>query len=92
MELIKYYNTVYDILVAICGAKESIRDDFIYHHARSSEPCDEFRFIGDLGQGGKYYRRENRVSCYSEDENTVKRVKIDVTNDALADWAKTSGR
>jgi hypothetical protein len=79
----EFFNRVYDLLVSIGGATESMRDSFIYHHARDKFPCDEFRFMGTLGFGGKYYRRENRVSCYREDETPLRRQIIERLNAEL---------
>lgn len=36
---------------------------------------------GKLGYGGKYWRRENRVSCYREDE-TTERLRLIIELDA----------
>lgn len=77
-----YYNRVFDLLILHGGAHESMRSDFIFNHT-SESPCNEYRFQGSLGFGGKYYREKSRVSCYSEDENTKRIVAIRVLNDAL---------
>ncbi len=81
--LISYYTKVYDLLVQHCGAREVTRANFIYHHARCKEGCDEFRFCGDLGHGGKYYSRESRVTCYKEDETPERLAAIEAGNHAL---------
>lgn len=46
---------------------------------------DEFRFMGDLGFGGKLYRSRSglRVSCYREDETPERAAIISTTNLAL---------
>ena len=62
-------NKIYDLLVSIGGASEHERDNFVYHHSKIKEGCDEWRFCGKLGFGGKYYSKRNVVSCYKEDEN-----------------------
>jgi hypothetical protein len=67
-------DSVFDALVKIGGAHESMREDFLHAHM-DKYPCREYRFMGDLGFGGKYWSKENRVSCYSEDE-TPKRLSI----------------
>lgn len=67
-------NSVYDLLVKIGGASESERSSFIYHHT-SKEGCDEWRFCGKLGYGGKYRSKANRVDCYKEDD-TPERMEI----------------
>ena len=82
------FNKVYDLLVSIGGASESYRQNFIYHHARSSEPCDEYRFMGKLGYGGKYRRKTNKVDCYSEDETPKRRAIIEQLNAELAKLIK----
>ena len=43
--------------------------------------CDEWRFMGKLGFGGKYRSGTNRVDCYSEDEtperlDLIKQINI----------------
>lgn len=68
-------NKVYDLLVSIGGAYEPDRDNFVYHHTESKQGCDEWRFSGKLGFGGKYRGRYNRVDCYMEDE-TPERIKL----------------
>ena len=85
MDKIAYYEAVYSILVRFAGARESsMRQDFVFHHARSTVPCTEFRFIGSLGHGGKYRSRTNTVDCYTEDENPERLRMIEETNQALA--------
>lgn len=61
-------NQVYDILVELGGAREDERGAFLYHHCESKEGCEEWRFQGKLGFGGKYKSPQNKVDCYSEDE------------------------
>ena len=75
-----WFGSVFDMLNTIGGAHESMRQDFIYHHT-SAQPCDEYRFQGKLGFGGKYWRKENRVSCYREDE-TPERLRLIIELDA----------
>jgi hypothetical protein len=79
---------VYDILVEI-GALELMRKAFIY--TQSHEDCQEWRFEGKLGFGGKFWNEwsylENkplwRVSCYTEDENPKTDKIIKDTNEKL---------
>lgn len=66
---------IYDLLVSIGGASESERDSFVYHHTKSKDVCDEWRFSGKLGFGGKYRSLRNRVDCYLEDE-TPERIQL----------------
>ena len=72
---------IYDLLVSIGGASESMRESFIYHHCESKSGCGEWRFQGKLGFGGKYYSRMNKVDCYTEDrtqevENIIEKLNI----------------
>lgn len=89
---IEFYNRVFDLLVAIGGASESMREDFVYHHARSDEPCDEYRFQGHLGFGGKYRRKTNTVDCYSEDESAQRHEIIRRLNAELAKLTPPEGQ
>lgn len=73
-------NKVYDILVNMGGAAENYRDSFIYHHTDNihgecNTLCNEWRFCGKLGYGGKYRSDSNTVDCYLEDE-TEERLEI----------------
>jgi hypothetical protein len=84
-----FYTKVFDLLQLVGGAHASLREDFLFHHLK--EDCHEFRFQGRLGFGGKYYSRENRVSCYSEDE-TADRVRlIAFLNAELAELGRLYG-
>ena len=75
----KQANGVYDLLVRDGGASESMRGEFISYHT-SDVNCPEWRFGGKLGFGGKYYGRENRVGCYSEEDTKERRQLIDSIN------------
>lgn len=80
---------VYDLLIEHCGAHPDDKGQFVQAHVRSH--VEEFRFMGDLGFGGKFWRDPDpqhgerwRVTCYREDE-TPERVKaIEDTNGALS--------
>lgn len=76
------YGPVFDLLVSIGGAPESMRQDFLHHHS-TEQPCDEYRFQGHLGFGGKYRRKTNRVDCYPEDETLERKAIIMRLNMAL---------
>ena len=74
-------NEIYNALVSIGGADESMRESFVYHHCESKNGCGEWRFSGKLGFGGKYFSRNNRVSFYSENktkEREAIKEKIDL--------------
>lgn len=76
-------NNVYDLLVSIGGAFESHRSDFIYHHCTNKDGCDEYRFMGKLGCGGKYRSKTNTVDCYTEDEIPSRIMLIEKLNSEL---------
>jgi hypothetical protein len=73
---------VYDVLVEHAGAREDIREQFVFHLARD---CEEFRFQGLLGFGGKLYvePRGWRVGAYPEDMTPARAETIRVANAAL---------
>lgn len=77
------FSRVFDLLVSIGGAQPRERDEFVMLHMDAKFPCDEYRFWGTLGFGGKYRRQTNRVDCYSEDMTPERRVTIDRLNKEL---------
>ena len=76
-------NKIYDLLQNMGGALESERSDFIYHHVISKDSCNEWRFRGKLGFGGKYRAKNNSVDCYKEDLNTERSELINTLNNEL---------
>lgn len=81
---------VYDVLVKHCGARDGEYDraDFMHAHRDGAEyPCREYRFIGSLGFGGKFWSDYMTVSCYREDETTERLAAIESANIALAEMA-----
>lgn len=76
-------NQIYDILVNLAGADEYHRDSFVFLHMEEI-PCREFRFIGNLGFGGKYRSEKNKVDYYSEDTTPERESIVEKTNNALA--------
>lgn len=77
---------VWDILVSFAGAYEDKegyeRKNFKYHHYKKG--CDEWRFQGKLGYGGKYRSQTNSVDCHKEDETKERLEIINQTNEALS--------
>lgn len=82
---------VYDILVAHAGVDERNRDEFVRH--QTSQYRSGYRFVGALGQGGKFWRNYGPrpdgtygevwyVNAYGEDMTEARRHAIYVT-DAL---------
>lgn len=80
-------HAIYDILVEECGAPESLRDNFIWHQGMS-----EYRFVGALDQGGKFWNDNGRwyVSCYREHKTPERIGMIERANARLADLLVTS--
>lgn len=64
----KQGHKIYDILENIGGASKGERNSFIYAHCESDYICEEWRFQGKLGFGGKYRIERNMVDYYLEDE------------------------
>lgn len=60
-------NAVYNALVQYAGASEHARPDFVFH--QTDRHCPEYRFMGSLGLGGKFWNANGRwyVSAYPED-------------------------
>jgi hypothetical protein len=79
----KFFNKVYDLLIQFGGASERGRFDFVYAHTRDPHICDEYRFQGSLGFGGKYRRLRNTVDCYREDETPERLQTIERLNAEL---------
>lgn len=85
---------VYKILEDI-GAASSMREAFI--STQSREDCNEWRFQGKLGFGGKFWNEWSyleerplwRVSCYTEDENAKTDKIVKETNEKLYALAQT---
>lgn len=85
-------NAVYDALVEHAGALEEGRKGFVYLQTNGHLP--EYRFIGSLGYGGKFWRMTGirrgdpdlqwSVSAYREDMTPERQAVIDATNTALA--------
>lgn len=76
-------NKIYTILVNEGGANEDDRDSFIYHHCDDKYGCIEWRFVGELGFGGKYRSVSNRVTMYREDETPKRLITQEKINEIL---------
>lgn len=80
-------NAIYDVLVEHAGEIEDEWSRETFVHAQTSRHCHEYRFMGALGFGGKFWRedfqRQWRVNCYAENENERTRKIIAETNKAL---------
>ena len=80
-----FANSVYDVLVNVCGAAETMRSSFV-HEYTSNHPSTEWRFQGKMGFGGKFYLRYDRmtVNCYQEDLNDAREWMRSKANEDLA--------
>lgn len=79
----------YAILVRYGGAPDNEGDEhsFIFHVSHPETPCDEYRFMGHLGFGGKFRNNGNRdsmpyVDCYPENR-TVARDAVVLSVNAM---------
>ena len=85
-------NKIYDILVEECDAEvaEAEKRNFVYSQIKLSDGCREWRFVGRLGFGGKFWNNNDRwyVSCYREDETPDRLAMIEKVNKRLADLGK----
>ncbi len=85
----KQADAVYDVLVEHCGAPDHpdsfLRADFILRQMAGS--ADEYRFMGALGGGGKFWNCNGRwyVNCYAEDLTDERLRMISAANEALAE-------
>lgn len=85
-------NAVYDVLVKHAGEieDEDSRDMFV--HAQTTEYIREYRFMGGLGFGGKFWREDWSgkwfVNCYPENLNKRTEALIAETNAALKELHK----
>ena len=90
----KHWERVYDVLVEECGAWPRDSDHYVWEqfiaYMERPERWYEFRFMGDLGFGGKFHRDEQyydgprySVSCYPEDSTPEKEAAIKQANDRL---------
>jgi hypothetical protein len=75
---------VYDILVDVCGASETMRNSFVTQ--QTTELVSEWRFCGTLGFGGKFWNCNDKlyVNCYREDETPKIRETIEQANEQLS--------
>jgi hypothetical protein len=77
---------VYDVLVAVCHAPDSVSDRLQFRHFWDGGE-NEYRFCGSLGFGGKFWRANYtpwHVSCYREDETLERLWLITRANKELA--------
>ena len=80
-------NEIYSILVEQAGAVNDTLSRGEFCHFMNNSRASEFRFQGNLGFGGKFWKPQGikgyRVDCYQEDM-TEKETVIEKTNKALS--------
>ncbi len=83
-----FFEAAYDILVAHAGAKDDADDkeSFVTYYMQVEYPATEYRFCGNLGFGGKFWRNGSfYVSCYPEERTPVRTAAIEKVNNLLAE-------
>ena len=92
-----FWKACWAILVQDCGVNPASEDQFLYDHLNST--CDEWRFQGNMGFGGKF-RREAiypsgerlYITAYREDTTPERKARIQAVNQKLADMQATRNR
>jgi len=90
----EFYRRAYALLMQHGGASRSMADEFVRyfttkvsdHYAIVPYPYHlEWRFQGNLGFGGKFWRRgdQHDVSCYPEDLDPKREQILATINEAL---------
>ena len=79
-----FANRIWDMLVEVFEAREDEQDTFVRY---VGEGGTEYRFMGNLGFGGKFYNETFcwRVGCYPEDETEQLKALIERVNRNLTD-------
>ncbi len=81
------FQVAWKILVERVGADNSAEAEHDFVQTFLNTPCREYRFIGTLGFGGKFWRMQRRyyVSCYPEDIDATgeRRIAIAKVNQLL---------
>lgn len=98
-------NAVWDILVEHAGASDNPdvgeRESFV--HLQTTRHLTEYRFIGNLGSGGKFWRNTSKrpdgswgemwyINCYRESETPERLAAIQAANEALEALRSASDR
>jgi len=91
------YERCWDILVEHAGATSNPREkDYFVYLAYTDNKYDklrEYRFQGNLGFGGKFYRNDGKlyVTCYAEDLNPNRIEIINKVNKLLEEITPEGG-
>jgi hypothetical protein len=87
-----FYEEVWDLLVREAGAskREQDRQNFVYDYCQVEYPVTEYRFMGKIGFGGKFWRNagEFYISCYREEETPEKTALIRKVNEGIKELVK----
>lgn len=83
-------NDIWRILVEECGCRDDRHDHYSFVHYLSGAAGGfghEYRFMGALGFGGKFYNDHYRwrVGCYPEHVSPKREAMIQRANDRLAE-------
>jgi hypothetical protein len=88
------FEKIFNVLVEHAGASESMREQFMYKmlewNIRDNYGTWEFRFMGNLGMGGKLWLTPEslHVSAYSEDLIGRHAYRKDIINTTNAELQK----
>lgn len=91
------YERCWDILVEHAGASTNLYDKecFVSHAINKDRfyKLTEYRFCGNLGFGGKFWRNDGKiyVSCYPEDETPARKKIIEKVNKLLEEITPEGG-
>lgn len=93
-EMLPQAEQIYKILVELAGAGDYRDQRDMFNNWFGGQYQDfsrEFRFQGNLGFGGKFWRNDGRfyVNCYREDETPERLETIERTNEALSSLTPT---
>lgn len=84
-----FYERVWDVLVAHGGAYDGPheKETFVRSYTQNEYKATEYRFGGDLGFGGKFYRGSGRfyVLCYREDQTPEREQILKTINEKIAE-------
>jgi hypothetical protein len=85
----RFYTACFRILVDHAGARKEDEDNFVDAMMREVDGTDgvnEWRFMGSLGAGGKFWRTQGNifVDCYPEDRTEERTTTITLVNQKLS--------
>jgi len=79
---------IYTILVRVCGANPTMRENFVAHFTDGLHERGEWRFSGKLAFGGKFWWNSHGdpfyVNYYNEDQTDERDAIVKEANEQLA--------